>query len=118
MPRVSANPSSSRFFSMASTVRAYTLPIILFAGAMYYQLFVIPNAFPRSHYDVLQIESYSSVDKVKEAYENLESKMNSAEEAFDTHKFLKVIEGSFISYLVYQSNCCMVHKILLRTKFS
>ncbi|XP_047148246.1 uncharacterized protein LOC124820564 isoform X2 [Vigna umbellata] len=90
MPRVSANPSSSRFFSMASTVRAYTLPIILFAGAMYYQLFVIPNAFPRSHYDVLQIESYSSVDKVKEAYENLESKMNSAEEAFDTHKFLKI----------------------------
>ncbi|KOM40297.1 hypothetical protein LR48_Vigan04g049500 [Vigna angularis] len=75
---------------MASTVRAYTLPIILFAGAMYYQLFVIPNAFPRSHYDVLQIESYSSVDKVKEAYENLESKMNSAEEAFDTHEFLKI----------------------------
>ncbi|KAG2399068.1 uncharacterized protein HKW66_Vig0084500 [Vigna angularis] len=90
MPRVSANPSSSRLFSMASTVRAYTLPIILFAGAMYYQLFVIPNAFPRSHYDVLQIESYSSVDKVKEAYENLESKMNSAEEAFDTHEFLKI----------------------------
>ncbi|WVZ19087.1 hypothetical protein V8G54_006409 [Vigna mungo] len=90
MPRVSANPSSSRLFSVASTVRAYALPIILFAGAMYYQLFVIPNAFPRSHYDVLQIESYSSVDKVQEAYEKLESKMNSAEEAFDIHEFLKI----------------------------
>ncbi|XP_014496322.1 uncharacterized protein LOC106757965 isoform X2 [Vigna radiata var. radiata] len=90
MPRVSANPSSSGLFSVASTVRAYALPIVLFAGAMYYQLFVIPNAFPRSHYDVLQIESYSSVDKVQDAYEKLESKMNSAEEAFDIHEFLKI----------------------------
>lgn len=85
---------------MASTVRAYALPIILFAGAMFYQLFIIPNAFPPSHYDgnsffiylfiywevdfftflllviaVLQIESYSSIDKVQEAYEKLESKL-------------------------------------------
>lgn len=51
MSRVSANSSPSRSLSVASTFRAYTLPIILFAGAMYYQLFVIPNAFPRSHYD-------------------------------------------------------------------
>ncbi|XP_027904615.1 uncharacterized protein LOC114164227 isoform X2 [Vigna unguiculata] len=90
MSRVSANSSPSRSLSVASTFRAYTLPIILFAGAMYYQLFVIPNAFPRSHYDVLQIESYSSVEKVQEAYEKLESKMNSADEAFDIHEFLKI----------------------------
>ncbi|KAK7354148.1 hypothetical protein VNO80_19606 [Phaseolus coccineus] len=90
MPRVSANPSPSCFVSMASTVRAYALPIILFAGAMFYQLFIIPNAFPPSHYDVLQIESYSSIHKVQEAYEKLESKLKSAEEAFDIHKFLKI----------------------------
>ncbi|KAL9314199.1 hypothetical protein ACSQ67_019651 [Phaseolus vulgaris] len=75
MPRVSANHSPSCLVSMASTVRAYALPIILFAGAMFYQLFIIPNAFPPSHYDVLQIESYSSIDKVQEAYEKLESKL-------------------------------------------
>jgi len=43
---------------------------------------------------------------------------NSADEAFDIHEFLKVIERSFISYLVYQSNYSMMHKILLRTTFS
>lgn len=90
MSRVSANSSPSRLVSMASIVRAYTLPILLFAGAMFYQLFLIPNAFPPSHYDVLQIESYSSVEKVKEAYDKLESKWNSAVEVFDIHEFLKI----------------------------
>lgn len=37
--------------SVASAIRAYSLPLILFAGAMYYQLFVIPKSFPLSHYD-------------------------------------------------------------------
>ncbi|XP_020213903.1 uncharacterized protein LOC109798104 isoform X2 [Cajanus cajan] len=85
MPRVSSSTPS-----MASTLRAYALPILLFAGAMFYQLFLIPNAFPPSHYDVLQIESYSSVDKVKEAYDELESKWNSAVEVLDIHEFLKI----------------------------
>lgn len=49
MARVSPLPS------VASTVRAYALPIVLFAGAMYYQLFVIPNAFPSSHYDGISL---------------------------------------------------------------
>ncbi|KAK7411427.1 hypothetical protein VNO78_02860 [Psophocarpus tetragonolobus] len=90
MPRVSENASPSSFVSMASTIRAYALPIVLFAGAMFYQLFIIPNAFPPSHYDVLQIESYSSIDKVKEAYDKLESKWNSAVGVFDIHEFLKI----------------------------
>ncbi|XP_027351211.1 uncharacterized protein LOC113862317 [Abrus precatorius] len=90
MPRVSSTPSPSPSASMASTIRAYALPIILFAGAMFYQLFLIPNAFPPSHYDVLQIERYSSVDKVKEAYDKLECKWNSAVEVSDIHEFLKI----------------------------
>ncbi|KAF7838483.1 DnaJ like subfamily C member 10 [Senna tora] len=81
-----ATPSSS----MASTIRAYSLPLILFAGAMYYQLFVIPKSFPPSHYDVLRIERYSSVEKVKEAYEKFESEWNSAVEAPDTLDVLKI----------------------------
>ncbi|KAK7304643.1 hypothetical protein VNO77_42528 [Canavalia gladiata] len=90
MPRVSSTPSPSPVASMASILKAYALPIILFAGAMFYQLFLIPNAFPPSHYDVLQIESYSSVDKVKEAYGKLESKWNSAGEVSNIHEFLKI----------------------------
>ncbi|OIV97101.1 hypothetical protein TanjilG_10047 [Lupinus angustifolius] len=90
MPRVPATQSSPPSPSMFSTIRAYALPIILFAGALYYQLVLIPNAFPPSHYDVLQIERYSSVEKVKEAYDKLESKWNSAVEASDTREFVKI----------------------------
>ncbi|KAK7281776.1 hypothetical protein RIF29_10040 [Crotalaria pallida] len=87
-PRVPATPSPSP--STASTIRAYSLPLVLFSVAMFYQLFLIPNAFPPSHYDVLQIERFVSVDKVKEAYDKLESKWNSAVEASDTREFLKI----------------------------
>ncbi|WJX32062.1 hypothetical protein P8452_20433 [Trifolium repens] len=92
MPRVPTNPISSPLpsSSMASIIKAYSLPAILFAAAMFYQLFLIPNAFPPSHYDVLQIERYSSIDKVKEAYVNLETKWNSDVEVFDVHEFLKI----------------------------
>ncbi|XP_061338840.1 uncharacterized protein LOC133285601 isoform X2 [Gastrolobium bilobum] len=76
--------------STASTIRAYALPLILFAGAMFYQLVLIPNSFPPSHYDVLQIERYSSVEKVKDAYDKLESKWNSAVEVSDINEFLKI----------------------------
>jgi hypothetical protein len=53
MPRVPTNPLSSPLpsSSMASIIKAYSLPAILFAAAMFYQLFLIPNAFPPSHYD-------------------------------------------------------------------
>ncbi|XP_028763498.1 uncharacterized protein LOC114721801 isoform X1 [Neltuma alba] len=94
MARVSAPPSQATPSSMASIIRAYSLPLILFAGAMYYQLFVIPKSFPPSHYDVLKIERYSSVEKVKEAYEKFESECcsfrNSASEAPDTLEVLKI----------------------------
>ncbi|CAL0319893.1 unnamed protein product [Lupinus luteus] len=90
MPRVPATQSSPPSSSIASTIGAYALPIILFAGALYYQLVVIPNAFPPSHYDVLQIDRYSSVEKVKEAYDKIESKWNSAVEASDSREFVKI----------------------------
>ncbi|KAL5077891.1 hypothetical protein RYX36_016875 [Vicia faba] len=89
MPRVPTNPPPPSP-STASTIKAYALPVILFAAAMFYQLFVIPNAFPPSHYDVLQIDRYSSTDTVKEAYNNLESKWNSEVEVSDVHEFLKI----------------------------
>lgn len=52
MPRVgSETPAPSSSSSMASTIKAYTVPLILFVAAMFYQLFVIPKSFPVSHYD-------------------------------------------------------------------
>lgn len=44
---ISQSPSTS----VVSTIRAYALPLIFFAGAMFYQLVAIPNAFPPSRYD-------------------------------------------------------------------
>ncbi|XP_057443153.1 uncharacterized protein LOC130734660 isoform X2 [Lotus japonicus] len=83
---ISQSPSTS----VVSTIRAYALPLIFFAGAMFYQLVAIPNAFPPSRYDVLQIERYSSIDAVQEAYDKLESKWNSDVEVSDIHEFIKI----------------------------
>ncbi|KAL5544522.1 hypothetical protein UlMin_008306 [Ulmus minor] len=54
--------------SAASIIRAYSVPLVLFVGAMFYQLVVIPNSFPPSHYDVLGLKRYSSIEEVKTAY--------------------------------------------------
>ncbi|RYR45058.1 hypothetical protein Ahy_A08g041303 isoform A [Arachis hypogaea] len=76
--------------SMASTLRAYALPLILFAFAMLYQLLLIPNYFPPSHYDVLKIDTYSPVDKVRDSYHTLQSNWNSSPQVPDTCQFLKI----------------------------
>ncbi|KEH33294.1 putative protein-disulfide reductase [Medicago truncatula] len=91
MSRVPTNPSPPPSPpSMPSIIKAYALPLLLFSAAMFYQLFLIPNAFPPSHYDVLRIKMYSSIDEVKEAYVNLESKWNSDVEVSDVCEFLKI----------------------------
>ncbi|KAJ7956418.1 putative DNAJ heat shock N-terminal domain-containing protein [Quillaja saponaria] len=87
--RVPSEPVA-RSYSMASTIKAYSLPLILFAGAIFYQLFVIPKAFPSSHYDVLGIKRYSSIEEVKEAYEKLDSKWKTGMEVQDTVDFIKI----------------------------
>ena len=44
-----AAPSSS---SMAvSTIKAYSVPLVLFLGALFYQVVLIPKVFPPSHYE-------------------------------------------------------------------
>ncbi|KAM2106520.1 hypothetical protein ACFX1X_015862 [Malus domestica] len=63
-----AKPASSdatRGSSTASVIKAYSLPLILFVAAMFFQLFVVPKSFPPSQYDVLGIKSYSSIEEVK-----------------------------------------------------
>ncbi|KAF3437633.1 hypothetical protein FNV43_RR20389 [Rhamnella rubrinervis] len=76
--------------SMASTIKAYSVPLVLFLGALFYQLFVIPNSFPPSHYDVLGIKRYGSIEEVKEAYEKLSSNWNSEVEVLITLDLLKI----------------------------
>ncbi|XP_022728091.1 uncharacterized protein LOC111283742 isoform X2 [Durio zibethinus] len=74
----------------AAKIKAYALPLILFSLAMLYQLILLPHSFPPSHYDVLGIKTYSSIEAVKEAYENLESKWSSGLEAPTTTEFIKI----------------------------
>ncbi|KAF5730165.1 dnaJ subfamily C member 16-like isoform X1 [Tripterygium wilfordii] len=76
--------------SMASTIKAYSVPIVLFSIAIFYQLFVLPRSFPPSHYDVLGIERHSSIALVKEAYESFSSKWNSGAEIPSTIDFIKI----------------------------
>ncbi|EOY21913.1 hypothetical protein QUC31_007478 [Theobroma cacao] len=74
----------------AAKIKAYIVPLILFSLAMLCQLVLLPRSFPPSHYDVLGIKTYSSMEAVKEAYENLESKWNSGLEVPTTTEFIKI----------------------------
>ncbi|OVA12210.1 DnaJ domain [Macleaya cordata] len=76
--------------SMASVLKAYSVPLLLFSLAIFFQLFVIPTSFPPSHYEVLGIKPYSSIEEVAEAYEKLSSKWNSGEEELSTVDFIKI----------------------------
>ncbi|XP_013749388.1 dnaJ homolog subfamily C member 16-like isoform X2 [Brassica napus] len=72
-----AKESPSLSSSMSSVLRAYAAPIFIFVLAMFFQLFLLPRSFPTSHYDVLGVKTYGSVDDVREAYEAIASKWNS-----------------------------------------
>ncbi|XP_073138309.1 uncharacterized protein [Henckelia pumila] len=84
------NQQISSSSSLKSTVRAYSVPLILFVLSLVYQLFVLPRSFPPSHYDVLGIPKYSSVEDVTQAYERITSKWNSAVEVPQTIERIKV----------------------------
>lgn len=88
MVRVSSGGAASS--SMASTLKAYSIPLVLLAAAIFLQLFVIPNSFPLNHYDVLGIKRYSTVEEVAEAYEKFSSKWNSGTEVPETIDFIKI----------------------------
>lgn len=75
---------------MASILKAYWIPLTLFALFVLFQLVLLPNSFPPSHYDVLQISRKSSIEQVKEAYENFVSKWDSEAELPTTNDFVKI----------------------------
>ncbi|XVF50089.1 hypothetical protein PTKIN_Ptkin04bG0066500 [Pterospermum kingtungense] len=74
----------------SAKIKAYAVPLILFSLAILYQLVLLPSAFPPSHYDVLGIKTYSSIEVVKEAYENFELKWISGLEVPTTTEFIKI----------------------------
>ncbi|KAI3894161.1 hypothetical protein MKX03_003718 [Papaver bracteatum] len=78
------------FSSSISLLKAYLFPLILLSLAIFFQLFIIPSSFPTSHYDVLGIEHYSSIEEVTEAYEKFSSRWNSGEEEPAVNDFIKI----------------------------
>lgn len=80
-------PSESQ---IAPLIKAYWFPATLFSLFFVFQLFFLPNAFPPSHYDVLRVSRLSSIEEVKEAYDNLVSKWNSGAELPTTNDFIKI----------------------------
>ncbi|KAL8130311.1 hypothetical protein V2J09_019466 [Rumex salicifolius] len=58
---------------LAMALKAYWLPLTLFALSLFFQLVVLPHSYPPSHYDVLGIRRGSPIEEVKEAYDKLSS---------------------------------------------
>ncbi|MCL7029995.1 hypothetical protein MKW94_017319 [Papaver nudicaule] len=73
-----------------SLLKAYLFPLILLSLAIFFQLFVIPSSFPVSHYDVLGIKHYSSIEEVTEAYEKFSSRWSSGEEEPAVKDFVQI----------------------------
>ncbi|XP_042041967.1 uncharacterized protein LOC121787330 [Salvia splendens] len=61
-----------------SSIKHYYIPLLLLATSVFFQLVVLPRSFPPSHYDVLGIPKYSSVEEVTQAYEKITSRWNSS----------------------------------------
>ncbi|PIN15475.1 Protein-disulfide reductase [Handroanthus impetiginosus] len=76
--------------SLKSTLRAYAIPLLLLATSLFFQLVVLRRNFPPTHYDVLGIPKYSSVEEVTRAYEKITSRWNSSAEVPQTDDFIKV----------------------------
>ncbi|KAI3454694.1 hypothetical protein Pfo_011357 [Paulownia fortunei] len=86
------NPPNNQisFSSVKSTLKAYSVPLLLFATSLLFQLVVLPRNFPPSYYDVLGIPKYSSIEEVTRAYEKITSKWNSSVEVPPTVDLIKV----------------------------
>ncbi|XP_057516173.1 uncharacterized protein LOC130797569 [Amaranthus tricolor] len=94
-PQSTANNSSSppkklSDSQITSLIKAYWIPATLFSLFMLFHLVFIPKAFPVSHYDVLGVSRRSSIEEVKEAYDNFVSKWNSGVELPTTNNFIKI----------------------------
>ncbi|XP_047330607.1 uncharacterized protein LOC124934169 [Impatiens glandulifera] len=76
--------------TIGSTLKAYALPLILFAVFIICQLFVTPRWFPPSHYDVLRIPRDSSIEEVTNAYKKLSANWSTDSEIVHVTEVLKI----------------------------
>ncbi|KAI3820850.1 hypothetical protein L1987_08400 [Smallanthus sonchifolius] len=88
MATTSENPKPSE--PLPSAIQAYWLPAILFCASMFFQLVAIPRSFPPSHYDALRIKSFSSIEQVNEAYQQLSSNWKQGKGPSSTLDMIKV----------------------------
>ncbi|CDP19252.1 unnamed protein product [Coffea canephora] len=77
-PASAAAAAAVSISSIPSILKAYSIPLILFGIALFFQLVVTPGSFPPSHYDVLGVKKYASVEEVTQAYEKLTSTWDSS----------------------------------------
>ncbi|XP_031476419.1 uncharacterized protein LOC116248013 isoform X2 [Nymphaea colorata] len=75
---------------LVSFLRRYGLPLSLLVIAIFWQIFVLPSAFPPSHYDALGVKMYCSIEEVKDAYVKLMAKWDSGVDVPNVDHFLKV----------------------------
>ncbi|KAH9624363.1 hypothetical protein KSS87_011679 [Heliosperma pusillum] len=90
-------PSQS---SIASIIKAYCIPATFFLLFLVFQVVLLPQSFPLSHYDVLGVQWHCSIEEVEESYENLVSKWNSGAELPTTEDFIKDPEPTLINEVV------------------
>ncbi|RWR81536.1 DnaJ domain-containing protein [Cinnamomum micranthum f. kanehirae] len=73
-----------------SFLKMYSFPLLLLALAIFIQLFVVPTSFPPSHYDVLGVKRFASIEEVTEAYKEHSSKWKAGREVPKTSDFIKI----------------------------
>lgn len=73
-----------------SFLKMYSFPLLLLALAIFIQLFVVPTSFPPSHYDVLGVKRFASIEEVTEAYKEHSSKWKAGKEVPKTSDFIKI----------------------------
>ncbi|XP_073526566.1 dnaJ homolog subfamily C member 16-like, partial [Phyllobates terribilis] len=84
-----ASKAPAKASPLATVLKAYWLPLSLLALSLFFQLVILPQSYPPSHYDVLGIRRASTIAEVKEAYENFSSNWNSGIEP-QTDDFVKI----------------------------
>ncbi|KAH0451753.1 hypothetical protein IEQ34_019052 [Dendrobium chrysotoxum] len=73
-PAFSVGSSKVMMIAVPAVVKRYSVPLVLFALGLFFQLVVLPSSYPTSHYDVLRVKRLAPVEEIEEAYNKISSK--------------------------------------------
>ncbi|XP_038972003.1 uncharacterized protein LOC103705749 isoform X2 [Phoenix dactylifera] len=76
--------------SIPPVLKRYSFPLFLFTLGLFFQIAVLPSSFPPTHYQVLGVKRYASVEEVTEAYDKLSTKWFSGSTPPTTIEFIKI----------------------------